>query len=292
MLIHDAPPALATQRAQRLRPTVFAWVGGLHLLAFLLFALWPLLHRPPPQEQFIEMINLGELDPGPGRMLEPAAAAPARTPAPPQPTTPPSPAPARVETPRPAPQPAPRPAPAPTPAPQAQKPPRPTPAPAPAPAPARPSVKVDLSKTVTRGTASSAAPTTSRSTPTSGPSAADIQKRLAAQVGQTGAAGTGTGRPGSPTGSPDADPYNALIKITVERNWDKPSIPEALQTLVRIRVRPDGSVTLLGLERGSGNPVMDQSVLEAVRRTARIPQPLPAGLGSPDYEVAILFKLH
>jgi hypothetical protein len=37
---------------------------------------------------------------------------------------------------------------------------------------------------------------------------------------------------------------------------------------------------------------MDQSVLEAVRRTTRIPQPLPAGLGNPDYVVSILFKLH
>jgi TonB family protein len=155
---------------------------------------------------------------------------------------------------------------------------------------------VDLSRTVTRSPSSasgaSAPASTAKSAP-SGPSAAEIQKRLAAQVGRSGVSGAaGTGRPGSPDGDPNAEPYNALIKIAVERNWAKPSIPEALQTLVRIRVKPDGGVTLEGLERGSGNAVMDQSVLEAVRRTTRISQPLPAGLGNPDYVVAILFKLH
>jgi TonB family protein len=155
---------------------------------------------------------------------------------------------------------------------------------------------VDLSRTVTRSPSANSSATTPASTATSapsGPSAAEIQKRLAAQLGHTGVSGsTGTGRPGSPNGDPNAEPYNALIKIAVERNWLKPSIPEALQTLVRIRVKPDGSVTLEALERGSGNAVMDQSVLEAVRRTTRIPQPLPAGLGNPDYVVSILFKLH
>jgi TonB family protein len=301
MLVHDAPPEIATHRAQRLRPSIFGWVAAGHLVAFLLLALWPLLDRPKPPEQYIEMISLGEMDPAQGDTLEAASLAPSPTPTPapaPQRSTPSSPPPPSPPKPTPTPTPTPTPQPA---APAPKPTPKPTPSLAPTPTPApKPKVKVNLNPIVrsSASAASSSSATSSSSsspatTSSSGPSAADIQKRLASQVGKTGVAGSaGIGRPGSPDGNPNADPYNALIRITIERNWEKPSIPEALQTFVRIRVLPDGTVQLIGTERGSGNPTMDATVLDAVRRTARIPQSLPPGLGNPDYEVTINFKLH
>jgi TonB family protein len=126
-----------------------------------------------------------------------------------------------------------------------------------------------------------------------GLSAAEVKGRLAGKIGTTGVAGgTGFGKPGDPNGNPNADPYNALIKITLERAWNKPSIPENLQTYIKIRVKPDGRIQFEGLEKSSGNTEMDNSVIEAVHKVPRMPQPPPAGLGNPDYVVTINFKLH
>lgn len=122
-----------------------------------------------------------------------------------------------------------------------------------------------------------------------GPSASDIRGQLSKGLQSVGVAGgSGSGAAGSPDGSA----YNALIKRTLVANWVKPTASGGgLKTLVKIRVRPDGTVELVGLSDSSGDKAMDQSVLDAVRASGRLGQPLPEGLGSPDYEVVVNFQL-
>ena len=87
--------------------------------------------------------------------------------------------------------------------------------------------------------------------------------------------------------------YHTLIRETFLRNWQKPQLPGAakLEAFVSIRIAPDGSVTFLGLQKSSGNEAMDESVRKAAQTVTKLSQPLPAGLGHPDYEVTINFKL-
>lgn len=122
-----------------------------------------------------------------------------------------------------------------------------------------------------------------------GPSASDIRGQLSKGLQSVGVVGgTGSGAAGSPDGSA----YNALIKKTLVGNWAKPTASGGnLKTLVKIRVRPDGTVELVGLSGSSGDKAMDQSVLDAVRASGRLAKPLPEGLGSPDYEVVVNFQL-
>jgi TonB family protein len=303
--------AARTATDHRLKPATLGWITGLHLLAILLVSLGPWMHRPEPQETYIEMISLGEIDPGAGDTLEdasmdpgpPSPIKPSHAPAPPQPVTPPAPNPATLSKP-PTPTPPPSPAPPPPPKPAAITP-APQPAPTPKPAPPSPKpktsvVKVDLSRVVKNPHAGNNGPgTPPKHTQPGGQgsglglSAAEVKARLAGKVGTTGiAGGTGFGKPGDPNGNPNADPYNALIKITLERAWNKPSIPENLQTYVKIRVKPDGRIQFEGLEKSSGNTEMDNTVIEAIHKVPRMPQPPPAGLGNPDYVVSINFKLH
>ncbi|NBS50386.1 MAG: energy transducer TonB, partial [Verrucomicrobia bacterium] len=79
----------------------------------------------------------------------------------------------------------------------------------------------------------------------------------------------------------------------IQSAWKKPPIPagEKIYTEVEIKISDSGLVTFLRISRPSGDPAMDASVEQAVRSTPRLPKPLPAGLGSPDYTVIIQFKL-
>jgi|GEM_PF-765676 len=122
-----------------------------------------------------------------------------------------------------------------------------------------------------------------------GPSASDLKKALTEAMPSVGVVnGSGMGAAGSPDGSA----YNSLIKKTLTGNWSKPrNSGGSLKTLVKIRVKPDGSMESLGIFESSGNKAMDQSVLDAVRSTGRLAKPLPNELGSPDYDVVVNFQL-
>jgi TonB family protein len=87
--------------------------------------------------------------------------------------------------------------------------------------------------------------------------------------------------------------YRALIKQCIQASWKKPPIPagERIYAEVEVKISESGAVTFLRISRPSGDPAMDASVEQAVRSTPRLPKPLPAGLGSPDYTVVIQFKL-
>ena len=174
----------------------------------------------------------------------------------------------------------------------------PTPVPKPEPAPQpkpTPKHEVKVSAVKTEVTTTSGETTPAPKAPP-GPSAADIKSRLSSAVpGEApGSGGDGAGMAGRPDGvADDFSWYRALIKQTVQAKWKKPPIPsgEKIITEVAIRIAPDGTVTFLNLSKPSGDAAMDASVEAAVRSAARIPRPLPPGLGSPDYTVIIQFKL-
>lgn len=279
------------------------WVALGHLL-LVLAVLFPLRFFWKPEEvRYIEMVSLGELNPGEGTPQPPTASGATQAAAPPKPTPPtpdpapplPAPAPPLVPpTPAPAPAPAPAPSPAPAPAPTPPKPPTPAP-PKPAPTPPR-KIEVDLTRKVVRDTSTTAArqdgpapkPSNART-----PSAGEVEKNLRQSLEKAGIqGGRGAGQAGRPDGSTeDFAWYHALIKDTIRRHWIKPNLEARFETFATIRIAPDGRVTLLGLAKSSGNDQVDESVLNAIRAVTKLPQPLPKGLGSPNYEVTVNFRL-
>ena len=276
-------------------------VVGIHLALLLLLGL-PMAqcHKPPPIKP-VEIVDLGSLRPGPG-LPAPVSSAPApssqtkespvATPPRPEPveeTTPTSPAP--DSQPEPTPEPKPEPKPEPTPVPET----KPAPLPPPEP-PKKHQVKVSSTKKKVTLASAEAKNSTSKSTEPPGPTASDIKNRLAAKIpAETGGGGgDGAGNAGRPDGvADDFSWYRALIKQSIQSSWKKPPIPagEKIYTEVEIKISESGAVTFLRISRPSGDPTMDTSVEQAVRSTPRLPKPLPAGLGSPDYTVIIQFKL-
>ena len=280
-------------------------VFGIHVGLLLLFGL-PMAqsHKSKPIQP-VEIIDLGSLRPGPGLPSPTSSPAPA-TPTqpaseipnqeskiqnlPPQPT--PTPTEPKIENPTP-PEPKPKPFSTPKPEPLPQPEPKPTPAP-------KHQVKVSTAKkkvSVSTSPASSESKSTStQSREPAGPSASDIKSRLASKIpGEAGGGGgDGAGNAGRPDGvADDFSWYRALIKQCIQASWKKPPIPagERIYTEVEVKISESGAVTYLRISRPSGDPAMDASVEQAVRSTPRLPKPLPAGLGSPDYTVIIQFKL-
>jgi TonB family protein len=197
-----------------------------------------------------------------------------------------------TQTPEPEPEPVQKPEPTPTP--------EVKPVPTPLPVPPKPKHQVKVStakKKVSVSTSTSETETSSqKSTAPAGPTASDIQNRLTSKLPaeQGGGGGDGAGNAGRPDGiADDFSWYRALIKQSIQSAWKKPPIPagEKIYTEVEIKIAPSGAVTFQKISRPSGDPAMDASVEQAVRSTPRLPKPLPAGLGSPDYTVIIQFKL-
>ena len=281
-------------------------VFGIHL-GLLIFLGLPFAqcHKPAPIKP-VEMIDLGSLRPGPG-LPSPTSSSTQPSPTQPEPEiqnqkseTPVAHQPTPVEETKPTPTPEPEPEPI-------QKPePTPTPAtkpePAPLPVPPKPKHQVKVSTTKKKVSASTTATETKTSSSSSksnqppGPSASDIKSRLASKItGETGGGGgDGAGNAGRPDGvADDFSWYRALIKQCIQASWKKPPIPagERIYTEVEVKISESGAVTFLRVSRPSGDPAMDASVEQAVHSTPRLPKPLPAGLGSPDYTVVIQFKL-
>ena len=279
-------------------------VLGIHL-GLLIFLGLPFAqcHKPAPIQP-VEMIDLGSLRPGPGL---PSPIASSTQPSPTQPASeiqnPKSETPvvhklAPIEETKPTPTPEPEPEPVqkaePTPTPATK------PEPIPLPVPPKPKHQVKVSTTKKKVSVSTTStetkPSSFKSNEPPGPSASDIKSRLASKIpGETsGGGGEGAGNAGRPDGvADDFSWYRALIKQCIQSSWKKPPIPagEKIYTEVEIKISESGAVTFLRISRPSGDPAMDASVEQAVRSTPRLPKPLPAGLGSPDYTVIVQFKL-
>ncbi|MEM9398939.1 MAG: TonB family protein [Verrucomicrobiota bacterium] len=117
-------------------------------------------------------------------------------------------------------------------------------------------------------------------------SPAQIQSRLQKTLNTSSTTAPST----SKRKASSANWYNGLIKSSIERVWQKPENASALEAYVQVRIKPDGTIIFERISTSSGQHVFDQSLVDAIRQLARIPQPLPDDLGSPDYQIILNFR--
>ena len=142
-----------------------------------------------------------------------------------------------------------------------------------------------------------------------GSSAEEIRNRFAKALGNSAggtpygdgkAAGGGTsksGKIGSPNGLAEGEvggigqgtPYARYLQHihdVLYEAWDQPgsALDKRLITTVALRIARDGSVTDATVRIGSGNKMMDESVLAAVRKVPRLDPP-PAALVRGEFAV-------
>ena len=140
-----------------------------------------------------------------------------------------------------------------------------------------------------------------------GSSAEEIRNRFAKALGSSPngtpygdgkPAGGGTGKSGkigSPNGLADGEVggigqgtpnarYLQHVHDVLYEAWDQPgnALDKRLITTIHLRIARDGSITEAAVKIGSGNKLMDDSVLAAVRKVPRL-EPPPAALVRGDY---------
>ncbi|MBF0327963.1 MAG: cell envelope integrity protein TolA [Nitrospirae bacterium] len=90
-----------------------------------------------------------------------------------------------------------------------------------------------------------------------------------------------TGKPG-PTGKTD---YYSLVESRIRQNWIFPETTDKeLETIVSIKIARDGTVTIGAIEKKSGNPLFDRSVLRAINNASPFPNP------NEEIEIGIRFR--
>ncbi len=241
--------------------------------------------EPAPQPKLIPAVKPAPAPPPEGkkRSLPVLNLAPAPAPAKPAPVVEAAPRPVPVTPPTPKPEPKPEPARVLKPAPQ----PGPKPAPVVQPvvlaAPAPPAQPVLRPVIAVR-------PEIVAPAPVAGPATTAAPTGPASSSGTFGAASG----PGGRDQSDDLSNYHRLIHDTFHRNWRQPtSLPSGhstYQTKVSIVIARDGTIVGTSFVRASGNPVMDESVHQAIS-TVRSIAPLPSYIESANYSVVINFQL-
>lgn len=125
-------------------------------------------------------------------------------------------------------------------------------------------------------------------------SAADIAAALRPAVGpRTAGHAKTTAVNVSGAVSADADaPYFAALKDAFYDAWIQPSYADAggAATTVAFQLVGDGLVTRMSLSKSSGNPVMDASVMQAVRSVNRV-EGLSADFVRRHQEIEIVFRV-
>jgi len=106
--------------------------------------------------------------------------------------------------------------------------------------------------------------------------------------------GTGAGRAGGGPSAADLGRYGRTIYERFYSVWEQPmSVVRSSQdfvTVLKIRIRKDGTIAGREIVTSSGNPTMDESVQRAAEKVQRIDAP-PSGIMTDPYEVRIAFKL-
>lgn len=79
--------------------------------------------------------------------------------------------------------------------------------------------------------------------------------------------------------------YYSVVIAKIKDNWVYPdSLDKDLLTIVVIKVTKDGTITIDRIEKKSGNPLFDRSVLVAINRSNPLPPP------GEDIELGIRFR--
>ncbi len=103
----------------------------------------------------------------------------------------------------------------------------------------------------------------------------DIGNHKAAPAGASSSAAARPGRHGTGgTSSGSGGDYYSAIVGRIRQQWVYPdSLDKDLEATVSIRIAKDGSVTIQGIERSSGNRLFDRSVLSAINKASPLPPP-------------------
>jgi TonB family protein len=86
---------------------------------------------------------------------------------------------------------------------------------------------------------------------------------------------------GTSTQGVQGDPWATAVSAAIRSNWTTPVglITDAeltkLVATVRISISPEGVVSNATITKSSGNPYFDDSAIQAVKATARVPAPPP-----------------
>lgn len=90
----------------------------------------------------------------------------------------------------------------------------------------------------------------------------------------TGAAVKGV-RPGTGSNSPSSGAsYESIVAGKIHEQWIYPeSLDRDMNTVIAVRIAKDGTVTILGVEKGSGNRLFDRSVISAITKASPLPPP-------------------
>jgi TonB family protein len=119
--------------------------------------------------------------------------------------------------------------------------------------------------------------------------------KAGASAGGGGTAASGTGKGGAAGTASEFGWYHELIHDRFFSQWEQPTSifeqDKSFVCTVKIQIKRDGAIASAEIIRSSGNPLMDQSVLDALNRVTRI-DALPSGLGTGEtYSVNINFEL-
>lgn len=86
----------------------------------------------------------------------------------------------------------------------------------------------------------------------------------------------------SSTGKAD---YYSLVESKIRQNWIFPETTDKdLETVVSIKIARDGTVTIGAIEKKSGNPLFDRSVLRAINNASPFPNP------NEEIEIGVRFR--
>ncbi len=122
---------------------------------------------------------------------------------------------------------------------------------------------------------------------------AAIEGRLAAAVNSVKIGPVGSG-PGPATGRGGGTPsefaeYYMMLSSRLYEVWEIPGqATPSMTTVVMVHVTRDGSLSFVKIVKGSGNPVMDQSAVEAVNKVRKV-DPLPEAMGG-SRDLTVTFK--
>jgi len=112
--------------------------------------------------------------------------------------------------------------------------------------------------------------------------------------GKTGASGyglPGSSEGGSRTMDPISQQYILGIWEKIKNSWGLPgmsSFNKNLETIVTIKIRKDGRIVDINIEKRSGNRIYDESILRVLRSVDPLPS-IPASLNMDTMEIGFRF---
>lgn len=120
--------------------------------------------------------------------------------------------------------------------------------------------------------------------------------RASGSGGSPGKTGSGYGLPGSSEGGsrpmdPVSQQYILGIWEKIKNSWGLPgmsSFKKDLETIVTIKIRKDGRIVDINIEKRSGNRMYDESILRVLRSVDPLPS-IPASLNMDTMEIGFRF---